>query len=167
MLDQLIKLVEQNAGKAILQNDAVPNQHNNAAIQDVASQIFNSLQGQVKQGNIQQVASMFKGQASSNSLASNPMVTSLINNVAGSLATKFGVSPQQATSIAQSLLPQVMNQFVQKTNNPKDNDFDLQNMMRGLSGNSNFDIGSVVGQLSNSPQAKQGLGNALGKLFGK
>ena len=35
MLDQLVKLVEQNAGKAIVQNDAIPNKFNNEAIQEV------------------------------------------------------------------------------------------------------------------------------------
>jgi hypothetical protein len=121
----------------------------------------------VKQGNLQQVVSMFQGSQSSNSLTSNPLVGSLVSNVAGSLASKFGVSPQVAQGIATSLLPTVMNQFVKKTNNPRDTDFDLQNMMRGFTGNNNFDVGSVVGQLASSPQAKGMLGGMLGKLFGK
>jgi hypothetical protein len=33
MKDQLTRLVEANAGKAIVQNDAIANQFNNAAIQ--------------------------------------------------------------------------------------------------------------------------------------
>ncbi|RAV98465.1 DUF937 domain-containing protein [Pseudochryseolinea flava] len=160
MLDQLIKLVEQNAGKAIVQNDAVPNQHNNAAIKDVATQIFDGLKGQVSQGNIQDVVSMFKGGQQS-SLTNNPMVTQLIAKVAGSLASKFGVSQQQAQSIAASLIPTVMNQFVNKTNNPNDNDFDLQDVMKNFTGNSNFDVGSIL----NSDKAKDMLGG-LGKMFG-
>jgi hypothetical protein len=43
VLDQLIKLVEQNAGEAIVQNQAIPNQHNSAAITEVATQIFDGL----------------------------------------------------------------------------------------------------------------------------
>ena len=45
MLDQLIKLVEQNAGKAIVQNNAIPNQHNNAAIQVIDKRLANSASG--------------------------------------------------------------------------------------------------------------------------
>ena len=60
MIDQLIKLVEQNAGDAIIRNKAIPNQFNNAAIEDVAEQIFSGLKGQVSQGNMQQVAAMFR-----------------------------------------------------------------------------------------------------------
>ena len=46
MLDQLIKLVEQNAGSAIVQNKAIPDQHNQAAINTVAEQIFSGLKNQ-------------------------------------------------------------------------------------------------------------------------
>src|SRR6478735_8998188 len=99
MLDQLLKLVEQNAGDAIINNKAIPNQYNNAAVKEVASNILNGLQGQVAQGNMQQVVSIFKGQNVS-SLANNPMVSGMISQVAGSLAQKFGVSPQAAQSIA-------------------------------------------------------------------
>jgi hypothetical protein len=53
MLDQLMKLVEQHAGDAIVNNPAIPNQHNNAAIKDVASQIFSGLQSQASGGNMQ------------------------------------------------------------------------------------------------------------------
>lgn len=159
MLDQLIKLVEQNAGKAIVQNDAVPNQHNNAAIKDVATQIFDGLKGQVSQGNVQEVVSMFQGGQSS--LTSNPMVTQLITKVAGSLASKFGVSQQQAQSIATSLIPVVMNKFVDKTNDTNDNDFNLQDIMKNFTGNNNFDVGSLLG----SDKAKDMLGG-LGKMFG-
>jgi uncharacterized protein (DUF2267 family) len=163
MLDQLLKLVEQNAGDAIVNNQAVPNQFNNAAVQEVASNIFSGLQGQVAQGNMQQVVSMFKGQSTS-SIANNPMISNMITQVAGSLAQKFGVSPQAAQSIASNLLPQVMNQFVTKTNDPNDGDFDLQDMMRSFSGNQGLDIGNVIGQVSRGKSG--GIGDVLGNLFG-
>ncbi len=171
MLDQLVKLVEQNAGEAIVKNQAIPNQFNNAAIQEVAGSIFNTLKGQVAQGNMQQVVSMFQGGANMNSLASNPMVKQMIASVAGNFASKFGVSSAQAQSIVSSLLPTVMNQFVQKTNDPKDNSFDLSNMMKSMSGNSNLDVSSIIGQLASGSNTKSNplgaLGSIAGKLFGK
>ncbi len=167
MLDQLIKLVQQNAGDAIVKNQAIPNQFNNAAIEDVAQQIFSGLKGQVGQGNLQQVASMFQG-GNSSALASNPMVSQIISNIAGNFASKFGVSPQVAQSIAAGLIPQVMNQFVKKTNDPNDNDFDLQDMMRGFSGNNNLDIGDILGKVTggSSQQGMGQVGDMLGKMFG-
>jgi hypothetical protein len=163
MLDQLLKLVEQNAGEAIVNNKAIPNQFNNAAVKEVASNIFNGLQGQVAQGNMQQVVSMFKGQNVS-SLSNNPMVSNMITQVAGNFAQKFGVSPQVAQSIAANLLPQVMNQFVNKTNDPNDSDFDLQNMMRSFSGNQGLDVGDILGKATGGKSG--GIGDVLGNLFG-
>ncbi|HYI77952.1 MAG TPA: hypothetical protein VEW65_10055, partial [Chryseolinea sp.] len=78
MLDQLIKLVQQNADDSIVKNQAVPNQFNNAAIQDVAAQIMNGLQGQASQGNVEQIAGMFKG---GGSLTNNPMVSQIVSSI--------------------------------------------------------------------------------------
>ncbi len=158
MLDQLIKLVEQNAGKAIVTNKAIPDQHNQAAIKTVAEQIFNGLKGHASQGNLQQLAGMFQGGGNA---SSNPIVTQLISSVAGSVASKFGISSQAAQSMAASLLPTVMNQLVKKTNDPKDNSFDLGGIMKSVTGNNSFDLGSLMGGKSG------GLGGMLGGLLGK
>lgn len=160
MLDQLIKLVEQNAGKDIVQNKAIPDQHNQAAIKTVAEQIFNGLKSQASAGNVQQIAGMFQGGKAS---ASNPMVNQLIASAAGAVAKKFGVSPQAAQSMAQSLLPTVMNQLVKKTNDPKDDSFDLGGIMKSVTGNNSFDVGSLLGGKSGGG----GLGDVLGGMFGK
>src|SRR5438128_1629716 len=121
MLDQLIQLVEQHAGSAIVNNSAIPNQHNNAAIKEVAQQIFNGLQTHASSGNLSQLTSLFQGGGSN--ISSNPIVSQLVSSVANSVASKFGVSSQAAQSMASNLLPTVMNQLVSKTNNPSDNSF--------------------------------------------
>lgn len=162
MIDQLIKLVQDNAGDAIINNQAIPNQHNKAAIEDVATQMFSGLQDQVKQGNLAQLTSMFKNGGVS-SLASNPIVTQLISKVAGSLASKFGVSPQSAQQIASSILPTVISKFVSKTNDPNDKDFDLQDIVKNFGGGN---IGDLLGQFGGGSGKGGGLGDALGKMFG-
>ncbi|MFZ5999303.1 MAG: hypothetical protein ACOYW3_02260 [Bacteroidota bacterium] len=159
MLDQLIKLVEQNAGKDIIQNKAIPDQHNQAAIKAVAEQIFNGLKSQASAGNIQQIASMLQG---GKALGNNPIVNQLITSAANTVATKFGVSPQVAQNMAKSLLPTVMNQLITKTNDPKDNSFDLGGIMKTVTGNNSFDVGSILGKT-----ASGGLGDMLGGMFGK
>jgi hypothetical protein len=167
MLDQLIKLVEQNAGEAIIKNQAIPNQFNDAAIQEVAGSIFNTMQRQAKQGNLQQVVSMFQGGASQSSLINNPMVRQMITSIAGNFALKFGVSSAQAQSIVSGLLPTVLNQFINKTNDPGDNSFDLADMMRNISGNNNLDLGGLLGQISGSKSGSGSLGDMLGGIAGK
>jgi hypothetical protein len=163
MIDQLIKLVEQNSTETIVNNKEIPNEFNKDAIQDVAQQIFGGLKGQASQGNYQEVISMFQGNQSS--IASNPMVSQMISNLAGSFASKFGISPQSAQSIVSSLLPQVMNQFVNKTNDPNDNDFDLQDMLKGLSGGRNIDLGDLMGKFSGDAKQSGGMADAIGKIF--
>jgi hypothetical protein len=164
MLEQLMKLVEQNADQQIVQNKAIPDQFNNAAIKEVTNQIFNNLKGQVVGGNMQQIVAMFHDKRGK-SVGGNPVVTSMISSVTSSLNSKFGISPQVAESVAASLVPQVLNQVIKKANDPQDIDFDLQQMMRGMSGNSSLDISSMI---AGTPKGGLGgLGDVLGKLFGK
>lgn len=167
MIDQLIKLVQQNADEAIVKNNALPNQFNNAAIEEVAQQIFNGMQTQVNSGNMQQVTSMFSG-GDMSSLVNHPMVAQIISNIAGNFASKFGVSQQTARTIAMGLIPQVMSQFVNKTNNPNDRDFDLQEMLRGFTGNNSLNLNDVLGSFAgNGSKGGLGdLGNVLGNILG-
>lgn len=164
MLDKLISLVQQQAGQDIVQNPAIPNQFNNQAIETVGQEIFKGLQGQVSQGNIQQMASMFTGGGGMSSLQGNPMVTQIVGNVASSFASKFGISPSVAQSVAMAIVPKVLNQFVNKTNDPKDNDFDLQDMVRQFGGSGN--IGDLLGKFGGGSGNTGGIGGALGKMFG-
>jgi hypothetical protein len=161
MLDQLIKLVQQNADDSIVKNQAVPNEFNGAAIQDIAAQIMNGLKGQASQGNVQELAGMFNGGGSP---TNNPMVSQIISSIAGNLASKFGVSPQAAAGIANSLIPMVLNQFVNKTNDPNDNDFDLQDVLKNVTGKGN--VGDILSQFTGD-KGRQGasVSDALGSFF--
>jgi uncharacterized protein YidB (DUF937 family) len=166
MLDQLIQLVKQHAGDTIINNPAIPNQHNDAAISDVAKTIFNGLQSHASSGNLQNIVSLFQN-GGGNSLASHPLVSSIIGNAASSLSSKFGVNPSAATSIASSLLPTVLNKFISKTNDPNDNSFDLSSVLQSVSGNSGIDVSSILGQVTNSSSNPLGsLGGLASKFFG-
>ena len=163
MLEQLLKLVEQNAQQPIIQNKAIPDQFNNAAIKEVTNQIIESLKGQISQGNIQQVVSMF--QSGGRSIGTNPVVGNVISSVSASLTSKFGISQEVAQSVANDVVPSVISQVVKKANDPHDIDFDLQQMMRGMTGNSSLDITSIIGQSQKGTMGS--IGNIFGKLFGK
>ena len=163
MLESLSKLVEDSAQQTIVQNKSIPDQFNNAAIKEVTNQIVNTLKGQVAQGNLQQVVSMF--QSGNRTIGSNPVVNNMITSVTGSLQSKFGISAEVAQSVASNLVPQVISQVIKKANDPQDIDFDIQQMMRTVSGNSSLDISGMMAQ---APKGAIGsIGNVLGKLFGK
>ena len=164
MLEQLMKIVEQHAQESIVQNSAIPNQFNNAAIKEVSNQIFNNLKGQVNQGNMQQIIAMFQA-GGGRAVAQHPVVSSIILSVTSSLASKFTLPADVAQNVANQMVPSVINQVIRKTNDLRDIDFDLQQMMRGMSGNNSLDITGMLGQ---SPKSTIGnIGNVLGKLFGK
>ena len=164
MLDSLVKVVEESAQQAIVQNKAIPDQFNNAAIKEITNQIISNLKGQVAQGNIQQLVMMFQAGAA-RTIGTNPVVTSIIASVTGSLESKFGISSQVAQSVANSVVPSVITQVIKRANDPQDIDFDLQQMMRSMTGNTSLDISGMIGQ---GPKGALGsIGNVFGKLFGK
>ena len=160
MLEQLTKLVEQNSGDDIVKNPVVTNEFNNAVMKDVAKQILNGLQGQASKGNMQDIMLMFQGSRSS--IVGNPVVSQLISSATRSLSTRFGVSPQAASQITNSLIPLVLNQFVKKTNDPDDKDFDLQDFVKNITGKN--DVGDIVSQFS-SKKGSTALAGALGNIF--
>jgi hypothetical protein len=160
MLEQLIKLVQQNSGDDIVKNPEVPNEFNNAATQDVAKQILNGLQSQASKGNMQDIMLMFQGSPAS--IVGNPVVSQLISSATRSLSTRFGVSPQAASKITNSLIPVVINQFVNKTNDPDDSDFDLQDVVKNVTGKN--DVGDILSQYSGNKGSTE-LADALGNVF--
>lgn len=162
MLEQLINLVKEQADDIIVNNPAIPNQHNDSAIGEVANQLFSGLQNHASSGNLQNIISLFQ-----NGVGNNPMVAGIIASAAEGLASKFGVSDQVANSISSTLLPTVMNQFISKTNDPNDSSFDLGNILKSASGNHGLDIGSILGQATynrNNPAGS--LTDIAGKFFG-
>lgn len=140
MLDNLINLVKENAGDAIINNNAIPNQHNDAAINSTANSIFDTLKSQASGGNLNGIMDMFK-----NNTASGDLSSTLNSNVANDLMKKFGIDNAAASGIASSLLPKVMENFTKKTNDPNDTSFDLQDIMKNIGRNGG--IGNMMGGL--------------------
>ena len=89
MLDQLLKLVEQHAGQAIVSNKAIPDQLNNAAIKEVTNQIFNGIHGQVTHGKMEEVVALFQSGISSKT--QSPVMTTIVETVTNSLSTKCNI----------------------------------------------------------------------------
>jgi hypothetical protein len=110
MLEQLIKLVEQNATEVIFLNPAVPHQYKGAAVMEVANQIFGGLQPQIERGNLVGLATMLKDYDAS--AISDPTLRKIMGSVSSNLTSKFGVSAPASVRISSSLLPCVLSKFV-------------------------------------------------------
>jgi len=138
MLENLIELVKQQAGNAIVNNPAVPNEKNGEAVAIAGESITSGLQQMISQGGLKQVLSMFSGKQDVNE--SNPAVQQISGNVAGSLMEKLGLNSQQAGGVASSLVPGVLQSLVQRVNDPSDNNFNIQHIFNSLSGGSTSGI---------------------------
>ena len=142
MIDQLLKLVKENAGDAIINNPKVPNQKNDLAINTMASSIFDNLKGQVSLGNLGSLMDMLKG---GGDLSSNALVKKISAGVIGDLMAKVGLNKAAATGIVNKILPLIMNQLKHKANDPKDSSLGLDDIIGALGGGKGG--GDILGKL--------------------
>lgn len=143
MFDNLLKLVQENAGDAIINNSAIPNEKNNLAINETTASIFNTLKSQANEGGMNNIMDMFNSSTPPNAEVTN----SLNTNVTNDLMSKLGVNNSQAASIATVIVPKVMGQLVNKTNDPDDNSFDMKSILGALGKGSSADAISGLGNL--------------------
>ena len=159
MLENLMNLVKENAGEAIINNPAIPNERNDDVIAESSQSITSGLQGMLAGGGLKDVLQLFSGQA--NMDQSNPVVQNLSGGLTGNLVNKFGLDQQKAGGIAGSLIPSVLKNLVSKTNDPSDNGFDLQNIFNTLSGGKTqgANIGALVNKFTQGRFDKDGDGD--------
>ena len=133
MFDELVNLVKKHAGSAINNNPAIPNEKKDEVINETSHSIIDSLKNMFSSGNVQSILKMFTGNH-------NVSDSSVTNNVSGGLIerlkNKFGLSHNEASNVANDVVPNVMDNLVKKTNDPNDSSFDIQSIFNKLSGGS-------------------------------
>ncbi|MGC4039418.1 MAG: hypothetical protein QM710_01110 [Flavobacterium sp.] len=188
MFDQLTDLVKQFGGDAVVNNSAVPNEHNDAVMSEASSSILNGLKEMAANGNTEGLAALFQGNNAAD--ASNPVVQQLTDKLTGSLGEKFGLSSDDASGVAGSLIPKVLGSLVNKAKDSNDNSFQISDIIRAITGGNSEQGGGIMdaiskyggqfgldqdgdGQVGISDavaavsKKSGGLGGLLGKLFGK
>ncbi|RZK91931.1 MAG: hypothetical protein EOO98_04690 [Pedobacter sp.] len=167
MLENLEQLVRDNAQEAIVNNSAVPNEQNEVAIQAASSSIFETLKEQFAAGNVSQIAEIFnQGQANE----ANPVVQQASSSLTDKLAA-FGINAETAKSIGASLVPIILGKLANKTNDPNDSSFNIQDMLGKIAGGADgkFDLTDVMGMFTggqNQTNGEQAGGGMLDKLKG-
>lgn len=141
MLEQLFNLIQNESQQEIINNPAIPNEHNNHAVGLATDSIFSGLQGALANGGLKDVLGMFTGNSGVSS--NNPIVGGIVNNLVGGLMKKFGIDSPAATSIAASLVPSVLGKLVSRTNDPSDNGFDINGIIGALTGGNSMQGGGV------------------------
>lgn len=185
MFEQLTQLVQQYGGDAVVNNTAVPNEHNEAVINETSSSIFSGLQKIASEGGAEKLAGLFNGNSPIDN--SNPVVQQITQQLTGSLGEKFGLSSSAASGVAASMIPQILSSLVNKTKDPNDSSFQISDIIASISGNSGQASGIMEtinkygmqfgldqnndGKVDIADAAaltkSGGLSGLLGKLFGK
>jgi hypothetical protein len=185
MFEQLTELVKQFGGDAVVNNPAVPNEQNEAVMEEAGGSILSGLKDMVASGNVSDLAGMLSGKTPIN--MNNPVVKELAGKVTGNLGEKFGLSNEAAGGVAGGLIPKVLSGLVNKAQDPNQPGFNVSDLVGAISGGNGgglmdavskyggqfgldqngdgkVDMGDAMAAVS---KKSGGLGGLLGKLFGK
>lgn len=177
MLEQLMGLIKDHSQDAIVNNPAIPNEHNNDAMQTILGAITGGMQQQVQsgQGGMAGLAGLLGGQSgtSGGGLMSNPIVSGIAQQAISGLMSKFGIGNGAASGIVSQVLPGVMGSMISKTNDPHDSSFNMADIM-GVMSDGKVDMNDIMniagkfmgGGGQQQKQSGGGLGGLLGGLFG-
>jgi hypothetical protein len=157
MLDNLINLVRQNAGPAVIDNPAIPNEKNEQAVQTAGKSIMGTLQNALSGGKINDVLGFFKNGSS----GAPEIVQEATNNYASDLQTNLGLNTAQANEVASKVVPQTMEQLAAKTADPADKSFNIQDVFNKLSGGKTggLDMQSLLNKFGVGKLDKDGDGD--------
>ena len=167
MLNQIIDLVKNNAGEAVVSNPAIPNDKNDEAIHAGGDSIINTLKNALAGGKLNDVLGYFKGGG-----GNSQIVSEATNNYSRELQTKFGINEQEAGNVATKVIPSSMDQLARKTADPNDNAFNIQDIFNQLSGGKTggLDIQNLLSKFGAGKLDKDNDGDVdlkdLGSMFG-
>ena len=151
MFDELFQMIKQNGQRAVVENDQVPNEHNEGVLEEAHNAVASGL-GNIN--NPDQANGLFES-VRSGSPQSNPSVQHISDNFISKITQKFGISPGVASSIASALIPLVISQVVGK-GNAQGGAGGLGGLLAGLTGGTSTQGGGLAGNIS-SMGSKIGL----------
>lgn len=135
MLEQLLDLVKNFGKETVVENPEIPNEQNHEVLADATKTITSGLQNVMAGGGLQNILDLFKGNSGTSAgLLKNPMVSMMIGHFISKLVGKYNMSPSSASSVANNLIPNVLNGVITETNNPENPGFTLDGLLGSLTG---------------------------------
>ena len=192
MFEQLTQLVQQFGQQDVVDNAAVPNEHNDAVLSEASTSILDGLKNVASQnGGNEMLAKLFQGNNAAD--ASNPVVASITNQLAGSLGQKFGLDAAASSGVAASLIPKVLGALIGGAKDPNNSTIQLNDVIGAISGgganagglmdmvtkyggmvgldqngDGKVDVADAMSAISGKSGSAGGLlGGLFGKIFGK
>ena len=180
MLEELFNLVKGTANDAVVNNADVPNEHNDAVIAEATNTVASGLRNMVAGGGLQNILSLFGGnqqnsqqQSGRSSMLSNPIVNMMVGHFTEKLMNKFNIGGTQASGIANNLIPSVISNLVNKTNDPNNSSFSIEGLLNSITGGQatqavqntqgagGLDIGSLISQFTGGGNQQSSGGGGL------
>jgi hypothetical protein len=141
MLKELFDLVKGNAAESVINNPDVPNEHNDAVVAEATNTVASGLRNVVAGGGLQSLLSLFgSGGSDRKSLLSNPIVSMMMGHFAGKLMNNYNLNSSQANNLSGSLIPNVLGNLINKTNDPNDSGFSLERLLGSITGGKSDEI---------------------------
>ncbi|MEZ5016265.1 MAG: DUF937 domain-containing protein [Flavipsychrobacter sp.] len=144
MFDELMQIVQQASQKDVVENNNIPNEYNDAVMNEAGASIMGSLQNMLASGQTKDVVSLLKNENTNDS----PAMGVISNNFIDSITEKLGIDKGVASNIAASILPQIINSFLNKAQDPNDKSFDMSNIINALNNNGSNNTNSVSDLIS-------------------
>jgi hypothetical protein len=166
MIDQLMQMIQQSGQQTVVENSEVPNENNDAILNEAQQSITSGLQGLASTGELN---TLMESTNDPQQVAAHPAVQNISNNFMGSIMDKFGISKGTAATIAASIIPMVIGKMMNKGGAQQQGGggFDLGGLLSSLTGGNAAPQAQTPGQ----PQQQSGGGimdtlSNLGAKFG-
>ncbi len=148
MLKELFDLIRGNAKETVYDNPDVPNEQNDEVVAEATNTVASGMRNMVAGGGLQSLISLFQGgNTNRKGLLQNPIVNMMMGHFASKLMNKFRMNNTQANNVSGHLIPDVLSNLINKTNDPKEKGFSLENL-----------IGSITGRKDQVAAAQSGGG---------
>ena len=157
MLESLNQLVKEHAQDTIINNSEIPNEQNDAVVEAASGSIFETLKQQLSSGNVSSLVDAFKGGSAEGSSVTEQATSNFTDKLAG-----MGINLESAKGIAASVIPSIVDKFVNKTNDPNDNSFDIKSVLSSISGpDGKFQLSDLTNLFGGAKEGEAGAGGGI------
>lgn len=128
MLEELMNMVRQFGHSTVVENPAVPNEHNEDVLKEAGSSIFSGLQQSAENGDTDAITGMLQGDAN------HPAVARVQQSFAEKISQKFGIDGSAAKGLAAGLIPSVLRSLLKRPGQGSGSGLSLQSIISSLTG---------------------------------
>jgi hypothetical protein len=130
MFEKLYKLVENNAGTAVMNNPVIPAKYHEAVITEASSTIIDVLKNQVDGGKLKDMVKYFQFAGVFN----NPLISTTVKKFANKLNKYYDIEPAAAMAISKELITPVMQEIIAESKDSQNKEFGLATLVSKLGG---------------------------------